>query len=86
MTSEPKKKSKTNAICAEPAGADFKAHEELTQIIFCSFIFITMSFSFSISSFWHVLFLPSVCPGKNMACGIRDIPILLEWRKRGGHL
>lgn len=32
-----------------------KTHKELTQITFCNFIFIFMSFSFSISSFWHIL-------------------------------
>lgn len=57
-------KYKTNAICAEPAGADFQTHKESTQSIFCSFIFISMSFSSPISSFWHILFLPSACPGK----------------------
>lgn len=31
-----------------------KTHKELTQITFCNFIFIFMSFSFSIS-FWHLL-------------------------------
>lgn len=77
-----KKNTKPMPYMQSPAGADFKTHEELTQIIFCSFIFIFMWFSFSISSFWHILFLPSVCPGKNLACGARTVPIHLNGKKR----
>lgn len=42
-------KYKTNAICAEPASADIQTLEELTQIIFCSFISISLLFSFFLS-------------------------------------
>lgn len=71
-------KYETTAICAEPASADFQTYEELTQIIFCSFIFISTSFSFPASSFWHILFPPSVCPGKIGACAARIIPTRLN--------
>lgn len=49
-------KYKTNAICAEPASADVQTLEELTQIIFCSFISISLLFSFFIFPFWHFVF------------------------------
>lgn len=69
------------ALCAEPAGADFKNAwgVDLNYILQLYFYFYVI-FIFHFFFLAYPLF-PSVCPGKNVACGTRTIPIHLNGKK-----